>query len=273
MGVFGAALATILSQAIAGVACLIYMICRYPLLRVQKGEWGMDRQIIFNLCNMGIPMGLQYSITAIGGVILQSSVNTLGSEVVAAMTTSGKIGMFFACGFDALGATMTTYGGQNLGARRLDRISEGLRDCLIIGFTYAIVAFVILYFWASKLTGLFVTDPTEEMLHNSRIFLLANSASYILLAMVNIFRFLIQGLGYSRLAILAGVAEMIARTLAGIVLVPLFGVYGAALASPLAWVFADAFLIPAYYYVKKKLSIVLRYENSGVAVTDSQGVN
>ncbi|MCR5596242.1 MAG: MATE family efflux transporter [Lachnospiraceae bacterium] len=273
MGVFGAALATILSQTIAGIACLIYMICRYPLLRVQKGEWGLDRRIVLNLCNMGIPMGLQYSITAIGGVILQSSVNTLGSEVVAAMTTSGKIGMFFACGFDALGATMTTYGGQNLGARRLDRISEGLRDCLIIGFTYAIVSFVILYFWAAKLAGLFVTDPSAELLYNARLFLLANSASYILLAMVNIFRFLIQGLGYSRLAILAGVAEMIARTLAGMILVPLFGVYGAALASPLAWLFADAFLIPAYYYVKKRLAVVLQYENNDTAGIDPQGVN
>lgn len=253
MGVFGAALATILSQAVAGIICLFYMIGRFPLLRVQKGEWSADRQIIGNLCNMGVPMGLQYSITAIGSVILQSSVNTLGSNVVAANTAAGRISMFFACGFDSLGATMTTYGGQNLGAKKLDRISEGLRDCLIIGFSYAILSFGILYLWGGRLTGLFVTDPTREMLETSRIFLLCNSAAYILLAMVNIFRFLIQGLGFSRLAILAGVAEMIARTLAGMILVPWLGVLGAALASPLAWFLADAFLIPAYIHVMKKL--------------------
>ncbi len=257
MGVFGAAFATVLSQAISGVLCFIYLIRRMPMLKVQKGEWKFDRKIVFNLCNMGVPMGLQYSITAIGSVILQTSVNTLGSDVVAATTAAMKISMFFACAFDSLGATMTTYGGQNIGAKRLDRVAEGLRDCLIIGFTYAVIAFIILYFWAADLTGLFVTHPTEQMLADSRLYLLCNAAAYILLAMVNIFRFLIQGLGFSRLAILAGVSEMIARTIAGMLLVPAFGLLGAACASPLAWLFADAFLIPAYFYVKKRLRIVL----------------
>ncbi len=257
MGVFGAAFATVLSQAISGILCFIYLIRRMPMLKVQKGEWKFDRKIVFNLCNMGVPMGLQYSITAIGSVILQTSVNTLGSDVVAATTAAMKISMFFACAFDLLGATMTTYGGQNIGAKRLDRVAEGLRDCLIIGFTYAVIAFIILYFWAADLTGLFVTHPTEQMLADSRLYLLCNAAAYILLAMVNIFRFLIQGLGFSRLAILAGVSEMIARTIAGMLLVPAFGLLGAACASPLAWLFADAFLIPAYFYVKKRLRIVL----------------
>ena len=257
MGVFGAAFATVLSQAISGVLCFAYLIRRMPMLKVQKGEWKFDRKIVFNLCNMGVPMGLQYSITAIGSVILQTSVNTLGSDVVAATTAAMKISMFFACAFDSLGATMTTYGGQNIGAKRLDRVAEGLRDCLIIGFTYAVIAFIILYFWAADLTGLFVTHPTEQMLADSRLYLLCNAAAYILLAMVNIFRFLIQGLGFSRLAILAGVSEMIARTIAGMLLVPAFGLLGAACASPLAWLFADAFLIPAYFYVKKRLRIVL----------------
>ncbi len=257
MGVFGAAFATVLSQAISGILCFIYLIRRMPMLKVQKGEWKFDRKIVFNLCNMGVPMGLQYSITAIGSVILQTSVNTLGSDVVAATTAAMKISMFFACAFDSLGATMTTYGGQNIGAKRLDRVAEGLRDCLIIGFTYAVIAFIILYFWAADLTGLFVTHPTEQMLADSRLYLLCNAAAYILLAMVNIFRFLIQGLGFSRLAILAGVSEMIARTIAGMLLVPAFGLLGAACASPLAWLFADAFLIPAYFYVKKRLRIVL----------------
>jgi len=257
MGVFGAAFATVLSQAISGALCLIYLIRRMPMLKVQKGEWGLDRRIVFNLCNMGVPMGLQYSITAIGSVILQTSVNTLGSDVVAATTAAMKISMFFACAFDSLGATMTTFGGQNIGAKRLDRVAEGLRDCLIIGFTYAVIAFIILYFWAADLTGLFVTHPTEQMLADSRLYLLCNAAAYILLAMVNIFRFLIQGLGFSRLAILAGVSEMIARTIAGMLLVPAFGLLGAAFASPLAWLFADAFLIPAYFYVKKKLAVAL----------------
>lgn len=253
LGVRGAALATILSQGVSGVLCLIYMIWKFPLLRVAKGEWGINWQLINNLCNMGIPMGLQYSITAIGAVILQSSVNTLGSEVVAAVTAAGKISMFFCCGFDSMGATMATFGGQNMGARKLDRISRGLRDCCILGVIYSVLAFVVLYFWAMDFTGLFVTNPTQSMLDNSRLFLLANSSTYVLLAGVNIFRFLIQGLGFSKLAILAGVAEMIARTIAGMILVPILGIVGAAMASPLAWLFADLFLVPAYIYVMKGL--------------------
>lgn len=257
MGVRGAAIATIVSQAIAGILCLIYMIKKFEILRIKKGEWKLDMHLISILCGMGIPMGLQYSITAIGSVILQTSVNTLGSDIVAASTAAGKVLMFFACGFDAMGATMSTFGGQNVGAKKLDRIRKGLGCCLAFGVIYAIVAFVVLYFGAGRLTGFFVSNPTQAMLDNSRIFLMANASAYILLAGVNIFRFLIQGLGFSKFAILAGVAEMIARAIGGMVLVPVFGVYGAAFSSPLAWVLADAFLVPAYFYVMRKLSIVL----------------
>jgi len=253
MGVKGAAYATVFSQALSGIICLIYMIKKYEILRIKKGEWGLDFHIVGVLCGMGIPMGLQYSITALGAVVLQTSVNSLGSEVVAASTAASKVSMFFACGFDSLGATMATYGGQNVGAKKLDRISIGLRDCLIVGVAYSIIAFVVLYFWAGQLTAFFVSNPTQKMIEYSRIFVLFMSSAYILLAGVNIIRFLIQGLGFSTFAILAGVAEMIARALAGIVLVPIFGVYGAAIASPLAWLFADMFLVPAYFIVMKKL--------------------
>ena len=103
------------------------------------------------LCGMGIPMGLQYSITAIGSVILQTAVNTLGSVAVASVTAGGKIGTFFCCPFDAMGATMATYGGQNVGAKKLDRISRGLRDCVLLGAIYSVIAFVVIYFFSECL--------------------------------------------------------------------------------------------------------------------------
>ena len=118
----------------------------------------INKTYMMTLCGMGVPMGLQYSITAIGSVILQSAVNSLGSDAVAAMTAGSKIGMFFCCPFDALGSTMATYGGQNVGAKKLDRVSEGLKAASILGCAYAVLAFVIMIFFRGALAGFFVGD-------------------------------------------------------------------------------------------------------------------
>ena len=124
MGVAGAAWATVISQGVSGVACLVYMVKKFEILRIRREEWKVDGHMMMVLCGMGVPMGLQYSITAIGSVILQTAANTLGSAAVAAMTAGGRIGSFLACPFDAMGSTMATYGGQNVGAGKLDRLSD-----------------------------------------------------------------------------------------------------------------------------------------------------
>lgn len=258
MGIAGASAATVVSQLIAGVLCLLYMRKKYEILRMERQEWKIDVEIMKTLCGMGVPMGLQYSITAIGGVILQTSVNTLGSAVVAAVTASNKVSMFFCCPFDAMGSTMATYGGQNVGAKRLDRLGKGLFSCGILGIGYALIAFVVLFFFGDDFIGLFVREGGEEIAGsaitgNARRMLLTSAAFFIPLAFVNIVRFMIQGMGFSALAVLAGVFEMAARTFAGLWLVPNFGFMGACFASPLAWVLADAFLIPAYLHARKKL--------------------
>ncbi len=253
MGVAGAAVATVVSQLISGIACLLFMIKKYEVLHITKEEWKMNFSHMKVLCGMGIPMGLQYSITAIGSVILQTSVNTLGSLAVASITAGSKVGMFFCCPFDAMGSAMATYGGQNVGAKKLERLGEGLKSCIQLGIAFSVIAFVVLYFFGSHLAALFVEDAGEEMLANAGKFLMINSSFYIPLALVNIIRFMIQGMGFSTFAILAGVFEMVARTLAGLVLVPVFGFTGACFASPLAWVFADVFLIPAYIHVRRRL--------------------
>ena len=162
---------------------------------------------------------------------------------VASVTTASKVSMFFCCPFDAMGATMATYGGQNVGAKKLDRVGEGLRSCTLLGASYAVIAFVVMYFFGDDLAALFVNEAGGRMLADARTFLVINSAFFIPLALVNIVRFLIQGMGFSAFAILAGVFEMAARTLAGLVLVPKLGFIGACFASPLAWVAADLFQI------------------------------
>ena len=202
---------------------------------------------------MGVPMGLQYSITAIGSVVLQTAVNGLGSMAVAAVTAGTKISMFFCCPFDALGSTMATYGGQNIGAKKLDRISRGLKVASVMGCVYAVLALGVLSVFGRQISLLFLDRGQTEILGQVQMFLIGNSLFYIPLAFVNIVRFLIQGMGYSKLAVLAGVCEMAARAFVGFCLVPVFGYAAVCFASPAAWIAADAFLIPSYLRIMKKL--------------------
>ena len=253
MGVAGAGWATITAQAVSGILCLIYMRRKFTILKMDVEEGKPDRHYMKILCNMGIPMGLQYSITAIGSVILQTSVNSLGSMAVASVTAGSKISMFFCCPFDALGSTMATYGGQNVGARKLDRIDKGLKAGTLIGCIYAVAAFAVLLFMGQWVALMFVDPGETEILKNTQLFLIANSLFFIPLLGVNVVRFMIQGLGYPRLAILAGVCEMAARSFVGFCLVPLFGYLAVCIANPVAWIAADLFLIPAYRYVMKSL--------------------
>lgn len=253
MGVAGAAVATVVSQAVSGAACLIYMMKKYDILKMRQGEAKMKPDLMLRLVVMGVPMGLQYSVTAIGSVVLQSAVNTLGSMAVASVTAAGKISMFFCCPFDALGATMATYAGQNMGAGKPDRIRKGLKEASIMGCIYAVIAFAVLFFAGKYVALLFVDASETAILDNVQLMLTINSAFYIPLAFVNIVRFLIQGVGFSGLAIFSGVFEMVARALAGFLLVPHFGFHAVCFANPMAWVFADIFLFPAYFAIMRRI--------------------
>ena len=255
-GVFGASFATVLSQLVSGVLCLVFIIIRFDILHLKRDDWRLDPAYVRNLLVMGLPMGFQYSITAIGSVILQAAVNSLGSIALASMTAASKISMFVVCPFDALGSTMATYGGQNVGAGKLERLAKGLRSAVILGAIYSAVIFVVVYFFGENMIQIFLS-PTEEnaatVLAWAKEFLVINAAFYFPLALVNIVRFLIQGMGFSGFAVFAGVFEMVARTIVGLFLVPVFGFIAACFASPLAWIFADAFLIPAFFFCRKRL--------------------
>jgi putative MATE family efflux protein len=257
LGVGGAAGATVLSQGISGVLCLFYMRRKFTILRLSKEEWKLNGNCVTHLLSMGIPMGLQYSITAIGSVILQRAVNLLGSTAVAATASGGRISMFFCCPFDAMGSTMATYTGQNLGAGKLKRVDQGILSCSGIALIYSIIGFLVLAFFGKYLALLFVDAAEVDLIKMIAEFLWWNGMFYFPLALVNIVRFTIQGLGFGKLAILAGVCEMIARSVVGFYFVPVFGFTAACLASPVAWILADMFLIPAYFlairHLKKKI--------------------
>ena len=222
-----------------------------------KQEKVISKKHISNLCFIGVPMGLQYSITAIGSTILQAAVNGLGSSYVAAMTAGSKMFNFTCCPFDALGSTMATYGGQNVGAGKIDRLGKGIKAAMLIGAVYSVVALVVLYFSADYIALLFVDAGETAIIELTRRFIMASALFYIPLTGVNVYRFCIQGMGFSVFAILAGVFEMLARTLVAILLIPHIGFNGACLANPAAWIAADLFLIPAFIHCCNKLK---RYE-------------
>ena len=259
MGVSGAAWATVISQLVSGVLCLIYMIKRFEILRLKKEELPLDKYYVGRLCGIGLPMGLQYSITAIGSILIQTAVNGLGSTYVAAVTAGSKVSQLLCCPFDAMGSTMATYGGQNIGAGEVKRVKRGLFDCSMLGVGYAIIGFFIILFFGTSISQLFINDTDggsiENILSLSQQFLLVNGAFYIPLAFVNIVRFLIQGMGFSQVAIFAGVFEMAARGFVALVIAPMLGYSAICFANPSAWILADCFLIPIFFYCYKKMAL------------------
>ena len=258
IGVIGAALATVISQGISAVCCVVFIRRKLTILRFEERELAPDNNYMKTLLAMGIPMGLQYSITAIGAVVLQTAVNALGSDVVAAITSAQRVSMFFCCPFDAFGVTMSTWGGQHVGAKKLDRIGRGMRDCIILGAVYSLIAFAILFFFGDVLASMFLGKGEPVIIATAHKFLIINSLFYIPLALVNIVRFLIQGIGFPTFAILAGVCEMLARAAVALFLVPAAGFTGACFANPFAWIAADLFLIPAYRYEMNRLRKLMK---------------
>ncbi len=258
MDVAGAAVATAVSQLISGIGCVAVMVRRFPVLRLDREDRTFDPALAKNMLGTGLPMGLQFSITAIGSVMVQASVNGLGVNAVAAVSAAGKLSALFACVFDALASTMATFAGQNMGARKLDRVNEGLKDAAILGTGYCALAFLVVLLFVRPLLGLFIDSQAEaEVTDMGARFLTINAAFYIPLLFVNILRLTIQGLGFTRIAMLAGLCEMAARTVVALFVVPAAGFTGACMANPAAWVMADIFLFPCYYRVMRSVRMRL----------------
>ena len=254
MGVEGPAIATVLAQGISGIICLWYMYRKFPVLHASRDEWKPELHYMGKLCYIGFPMGLQYSVTAIGTLVLQAAVNGLGAAVVAGVTAAQKINMFISCPIESLGQTMAPYAGQNMGAGKIDRIGKGLKSAVLMGWGVSIICFLIAVLFGKQLTTLFVDASETTIISYSYQFLLYCTGGYCLLTLVNTVRFTIQGMGFSVFAILSGIMEMIARILAATVVVQMIGFAGTCLAHPMAWLFADVFLIPAFFWCRKKVA-------------------
>ena len=257
MGVAGAAWATVIAQGVSGILCLLYVIRKFPELALAADEKRVDMRLCHKLLGMGLPMGLQYSITAIGCAVLQMFLNQLGTSAVAATSAATKVHQLFCIPFDALGSTMATYCGQNVGAGKIDRLKKGITSASLIGIAYSVMVALFMQVFARDFSLWFLDASETEILAKSVTYLKIQSAFYFALTFVNVVRFSIQGMGYSNFAVLAGVIEMLARALVGVLLVPRFGYVAACMGSPAAWIAADMFLLPAAFHCIEKLRHVV----------------
>lgn len=254
MGVEGVGIATMLSQATSAWLCWQYIKRRMTILIPQGDERRYDHDKAMRLLNNGLPMGLQFSITAIGSIMLQSANNALGTVYVAAFTASMRIKYLFTCVFENIGVAMATYCGQNIGAQRLDRIGLGLRSAIKIMLVYFVFTLLIILPFAEQMMMLFVDAKETAIIDNASLFMRIAAYFYPVLGLLTILRYSIQGLGYSNLSMLSGVMEMIARCGVSLWFVPAWGFLGVCYGDPVAWIAADAFLIPCMFFLYKHLA-------------------
>ena len=253
MGVEGAAYATILSQAASGLACLLYIRRKVPLLRLTRRDLRPSLRRMGTITAIGVPMGLQFSITAVGSILLQSAVNGLGADAVAAVSAGAKVHNIVAAPLETCGVAMATYCGQNLGAGRIDRIREGMRAMVVVSFLYCGFGFLVNAFAGSDIARLFVDASETAILANVRRYLISMSSFYPLLALIFLLRNGLQGMGFSQQAMLAGLSELVARAAMAFGFVGRFGFRAVCFANPAAWLAADLILLALYRLEIRKL--------------------
>ena len=252
MGVEGPAFATIISQAFSGVLCLILMRRRSKVLSLQPGEGGFSLQHAGRLSKLAIPMGLQTSVTGIGIMTLQGAINNLGTKVVAGVTAGLQINGFLQASLDSVAQTMAPYAGQNLGAGKPERIRQGVKAAIICGTVLTVITFIFVLIFGRNIAALFMDVPDAEVLEYAYRVVTSMVGCYVFLIILNVLRFALQGMGFTTIAVISGVMEVIARVLAAIILIPQFGFFGVQFAHPLAWLFGDLLLIPAFIVCMRK---------------------
>ena len=253
LGVEGAGIATLLSQAFSVCLCIRFIKKKMQILIPQGEECDFDNKKISILLNNGVPMGLQFSITGIGIIMLQSANNALGITCVVAFIAAMRIKYLFTCVFENIGVAMATYCGQNLGAKKMERISQGVRAAIKMMLIFFVFSFIVITPFADDMMTLFVDKGEAEVVTYAAEFMRIACYFYPCLGLLTIFRYSIQGLGYSNLSMMSGVMEMIARCGVSLWLVPAFMWTGVCYGDPVAWVMADMFLLPAFWWLFKHL--------------------
>ena len=252
-GIPGAALATVSSQVIANVVCFIYIMKRVPALWTRRSDWRVSKSEIWEHVRIGLPMGFQGSVIAIGAIILQVALNHLGPLAVAAYAAAQKIDTIAVMPMMSFGMAMAAYTAQNYGARKLERIKEGVKKCIMMSGAFSIAVGLFNIFLGSRLVELFVGAGEEQVVEYGALYLIVNGACYFILSVLVVIRYTLQGLGQTVVPTIAGVMELVMRTIAALVLCRYFGYIGACWANPLAWVGSVTPLLIAYVITRRSL--------------------
>ena len=252
MGVDGCAYATVIAQAISALLCFIYIVKRYPILHLKREDFRISFRSWGRLLALGIPMALQFSITAIGTIIVQGAVNVYGEIYMAGFSAAGKLQNIIATVFSAFGATIATYVGQNWGAGKMDRVRQGVRTTQMMIIVYSVFAMAVVLLLGRYMMWIFVSPSETEVIDVAVLYFRTVFWCYPFLGSIFLYRNTLQGLGYGLVPMLGGVFELIAR--AGIVLLVAghTSFVGVCLSDPAAWLSALIPLVPYYIYIMKK---------------------
>ena len=250
-GIPGAALATLASQVCGNLLCLFFILRKVPALRTHRKDWCPDFKLYWEHLRIALPMGFQSSIIAIGAVILQVALNDLGPTAVAAYAAAQKIESIAMMPMMSFGIAMSAYTAQNYGARKFERIGEGVRKCCYMSVTFAVLAGAGLIFFGPSLMRLFVGDGAQQVIDFGHEYLIVNGSCYWILSFLFIFRYTLQGLGQSVVPTIAGIMELLMRTAAALFLCGWLGYLGACLANPMAWIGSCVPLAIAFYWTHR----------------------
>ncbi|MQS98577.1 MATE family efflux transporter [Companilactobacillus halodurans] len=253
MGVAGAGLATIVAQTITFVVLYFYIRRHIPYLILGFGDFHIDKKEIKELLSISLPMGFQSSIIAIGSIILQVMLNTLGANAVAAYTVAGRVEQIATLPAASFGLALVNYTAQNLGGKKFERLLQGVKDGIVISVGSSLVIGALLILFGRPISHLFMNGSQTHVLNLVQIYYYFNGSTYFILSILFIVRYTLQGLGNQKAPTIAGIAELLMRVFAGIVLIHFFGFYGAALANPLAWAGSVAVLVSTWKFEIKKI--------------------
>lgn len=259
-GVAGAAIATIVSQAVSGILCLILILKKVEVLHLSREDCVFSWDKTRKLMKMGIPMGLNWSITAIGSMVMQAANNGLGTVCVSGFTAGMKIKQFMMCPFDALAAAVSTFAAQNYGARNPGRIRKGILQGASVGVLYGICAGAVMIVFGRQLAMLFVSSDAADVLDAAYLYLFRMGLFWWTLGILNVCRVSIQGLGYASRAMFAGAVEMIARIIVSVFFVPSFGYDAITFADQAAWTAGMIYVLAVCIITIKEVTEKLNLE-------------
>ena len=253
LGVAGAAYATIISQGLSGALCVLYVIRYVPFLHISREDFIPDWFCIRNQLKIGIPMALQFSITAIGTILVQASLNLLGSIVVAAFTVANKISELVTQPFNAMGMTMATYGAQNKGINDFERMKKGVRSANVMSAIYSVLIYFITIPAIPAMAHLFVSGDITNIIGDVRAYLMVCGLFYIPLGMIFIYRNILQGAGFSFAPMMGGVVELLCRAIIAYIAAKSLSYFGVCMANVTAWAITGIYLMISYFFIMKRL--------------------